>query len=110
MILPVALLEREPSLDVYFFAAGAPRSPAATFTTGTGSSSAWRISSSIASRRSCSSADADGLAEDEELDLVELVDAEHPARVLAGGAGFAPEVGREGRVAERELFEDLAHV
>ena len=88
----------------YFFAAGAPRSPAATLTTRYGRPSAWRISSSIAervarARRSTRAA----VAEDEQLDLVELVDAEHPARVLAGGARLAAEVRREGRVAERQL-------
>ena len=87
----------------YFFAAGAPRSPAATLTTRYGRPSAWRISSSIASSRSCSSPDALRLAEREQLDLVELVHAEHPARVLAGGAGLAAEVRRERRVAERQL-------
>ncbi len=48
----------------------------------------------------------------EHLDLVELVDAEHAARVAARGARLAPEVGREGRVLERQLLplEDLAHV
>ena len=48
----------------------------------------------------------------EELDLVELVDAEHPARVTARGARLAPEVRREGGVPERQLLglEDLAHV
>ena len=51
-----------------------------------------------------------GLAVDEELDLVELVHAEHPARVLARGARLAAEARREGRVAERQLLQDLAHV
>ena len=49
---------------------------------------------------------------DEHLHLVELVDAEHPARVLAGGSRLAAEVGREAGVAERQLLgrDDLAHV
>ena len=42
-----------------------------------------------------------GLDEAEHLDLVELVHAEDPARVLAGGARLAPEAGREPGVAER---------
>src|SRR5215831_2316448 len=48
----------------------------------------------------------------EHLDLVELMDAEHPARVAARGARLAPEVRRERRVAERQLLgvEDLARV
>ena len=37
--------------------------------------------------------------EREHLDLVELVHAEDPARVLAGGARLAPEAGREAGVA-----------
>ena len=44
-----------------------------------------------------------GLAVDEHLDLVELVDAEDAARVLAGRAGLAAEAGREARVAERQV-------
>ena len=48
-----------------------------------------------------------GLAVDEQLDLVELVHAEHAARVLAGRARLAAEARREGGVAERQLVEDL---
>ena len=46
------------------------------------------------------------------LDLVELVHAEHPPRVLARRAGLAPEAGRVARVAQRELVrgQDLVHV
>ena len=53
-----------------------------------------------------------GVHELEHLDLVELVDAEDAARVLAGRAGLAPEAGREARVAERQvvLGEDLVGV
>ena len=51
-----------------------------------------------------------GLDEDEHLDLVELVDAEHPARVLPRRARLPAKARREARVAERELLEDLAHV
>ncbi len=43
-----------------------------------------------------------GLDEAEHLDLVELVHAEDPARVLAGGARLAAEAGREAGVASRE--------
>ena len=66
----------------------------------------------FASRSSCSSHDSSGPGERELLDLVELVDADHPARVAAGGAGLAAEAGREGGVAERQLVgvEDLARV
>src|SRR5436190_6763329 len=48
----------------------------------------------------------------EHLDLVELVHAEQAAGVLAVGAGFAPEVRRHARVAERERVggEDLVAV
>jgi hypothetical protein len=40
------------------------------------------------------------------------VDAEDPARVLAGGPGLAPEAAREARVAQRQLLgvEDLLGV
>ena len=50
--------------------------------------------------------------ERELLDLVELVDADHPARVPPGRTRFAAEAGREGDVAERQLVrvEDLAGV
>ena len=50
--------------------------------------------------------------ERELLDLVELVDADHAARVAAGRPGLAPEARREGDVAERELvgLQDLAGV
>ncbi len=41
--------------------------------------------------------------EAEHLDLVELVHAEHPAHVLAVRAGLAPEAGRVARVAQREI-------
>ena len=53
-----------------------------------------------------------GIAEREHLDLVELVHAEDAARVLAVGAGLAPEVRRDARVPARELVggEDLAAV
>ena len=53
-----------------------------------------------------------GANEREHLDLVELVDAEDPARVLAGRAGLAPEAGGESRVAARQLVggEDLVGV
>ena len=66
----------------------------------------------FASRSSCSSQDASGRRERELLDLVELVDADHAARVAAGRPGLAPEARREGDVAERELvgLEDLAGV
>ena len=48
----------------------------------------------------------------EHLHLVELVDAEHPARIAPGRARLPAEVRGEGRIAERELvrFKDLAHV
>ena len=69
-------------------------------------------SSSIASSRSCSSRAAAGGREDEHLDLVELVHAEHAARVLAGGARLAAEVRRVAGVPQRQRVrvEDLAHV
>src|SRR5581483_2031308 len=53
-----------------------------------------------------------GGGEDEHLDLVELVHAEHPAGVLACGARLAAEVRRVARVAQRERVgvEDLLHV
>src|SRR4051794_36689254 len=53
-----------------------------------------------------------GLDEREHLDLVELVDAEEAARVLAGGARLAPEARGEARVAARQGpgVEDLARV
>ena len=53
-----------------------------------------------------------GPREDELLDLVELVDAEHPARVLARRAGLAAKARREADVAEREgvRVEDLVAV
>ena len=70
------------------------------------------IPSSIARIRSCSACGLGGLDEREHLDLVELVDAEDPARVLAGGAGLAPEAGRDPGVAARQLagVEDVAGV
>ncbi len=51
-----------------------------------------------------------GKSEDDNLDLVELVDAEYPASVLAGGSGFAAEAGRVAHVAQRQvgLVDDLA--
>ena len=79
-------------------------------TTRYGKPSSPTSSSSIASRRSCSARDSSGVDQDEHLDLVELVHAEHAARVLAGGAGLAAEVGRVAGVAQRQLVEDLAHV
>src|SRR5258706_3119034 len=44
-----------------------------------------------------------------DLDLVELVVAEHAPRITPGGPGLAPEAGRVGHEAQREagLFEDL---
>ena len=50
--------------------------------------------------------------EDEHLDLVELVDAEHSARVLPRGAGLAAEAGGVAGVAERQVVavEDLGAV
>ena len=53
-----------------------------------------------------------GPLEQDHLDLVELVDAEDAARVLAGGAGLAPEAGRVRGVADRQLgrVEDLVAV
>ena len=53
-----------------------------------------------------------GEAEDEHLDLVELVDAEHAARVLAGGSGLPAEARGVAGVAQRQRLavEDLAHV
>ncbi len=53
-----------------------------------------------------------GLDEREHLDLVELVDAEDAARVLAGGAGLAAKAGRDARVADGQLrgVEDVAGV
>ena len=53
-----------------------------------------------------------GPREDELLDLVELVDAEHPARVLARSAGLAAKARREADVADREVVrvDDLVTV
>ena len=53
-----------------------------------------------------------GQAEDEHLDLVELVDAEHAARVLAGGPRLPAKARRVARVVERERVrvENLAPV
>ena len=50
--------------------------------------------------------------EREHLDLVELVDAEHAAEVLAVGTGLSAEAGRVARVPQREgtLVQDLFHV
>ena len=50
--------------------------------------------------------------EAEHLDLVELVDAEQPARVAPRGARLAPEAGREPGVAHRQVrgVEDLLRV
>ena len=100
--LAVALLRRQPGLEVVLLdrrrARGRRR---AMFTTRYGISSACRISSSIASSRSCSAARLRRLDEREHLDLVELVHAEDPARVLARGARLAPEARREARVAAR---------
>ena len=94
----------------YFLTAGAPRSPAATLTTRYGK--AERADDLLLDREQpvVLVARRLRLAEDEQLDLVELVHAEHPARVLAGRARLAPEAGRERGVAERQLVEDLVHV
>ncbi len=53
-----------------------------------------------------------GLDEAEHLDLVELVHAEDPPRVLARGAGLAAEAAGEARVAQRQLVggDDLVAV
>src|SRR5947209_6971594 len=40
--------------------------------------------------------------EREHLDLVELMHAEHPSRVLASGTRLATEAGRECRVVQRQ--------
>ncbi len=50
--------------------------------------------------------------EHELLHLVELVHAEHPARVLAGGAGLGAKARREADVAKRQRvrFEHLVAV
>ena len=52
------------------------------------------------------------LDEREHLDLVELMDAEDPPRVLAGRARLAAEAGRDPRVADRQIgaVEDLVGV
>ena len=86
----------------YFFAAAGPRSPAAMLTTWYGRPRPPMICSSIARMRSSSSHDSSGAHEREHLDLVELVDAEDAARVLAVGAGLAPEARRVARVARRQ--------
>jgi len=53
-----------------------------------------------------------GGGEGEHFDLVELVDAEDPARVLAGGASLAAKARREARIAQRQSVraQDLACV
>ena len=53
-----------------------------------------------------------GVAVAEELELVELVHAEDPARVLAARAGLAPEARREADVVQRQVVgrEHLAAV
>ena len=80
------------------------------FTTRYGSPRLPTISSSIATIRSCSPTRSSG-GEREHLDLVELVDAEHAADVLAVGPGLATEAGRVPRVrsGRSRLVEDLAH-
>ena len=79
----------------YFFAAGAPRSPAATLTTRYGQPE--RLHELLLDREQplVLLARPLRLAVDEQLDLVELVDAEHAARVLAGRARLAAEARRE---------------
>ena len=47
---------------------------------------------------------------DDHLDLLELVHAEHAARVAARRARLAAEARRERAVADRQLLEDLAHM
>ena len=69
---------------------------------GSGSPSSWAISLLDREQRSWSS-DVLGVAVAEHLELVELVDAEDAARVLAGGAGLAAEAGREADVAQRQV-------
>ena len=81
-------------------------------TTRYGMPSSERISSSIASSRSCSAGDSLGRDEAEHLDLVELVHAEDPARVAARGA--RPRGGSTARsrrsAAAPCAVEDLAGV
>ena len=96
--LAIALLAREPALDVVLLrrrgaeVAGRDVDDAVR--------KAERLRGSPPRSRAVARArrsTAAAVAEDEQLDLVELVDAEHAARVLAGGARLAPEVRREGR-------------
>ena len=53
-----------------------------------------------------------GMHEIHHLHLVELVDAEHPARHLAGGTGLAAEAGRVGRELDGQVLcrEDVVAV
>ena len=86
----------------YFFAAAGPRSPAAMLTTRYGKPEAAddllldREDALVLVPRLV------GRAVREHLDLVELVHAEDAARVLAVGAGLAPEARRVARVARRQ--------
>ena len=94
----------------YFFAADAPRSPAATLTTRYGKLELLHELLLDLEQAVVLLARPLRPREHEHLDLVELVHAEDPARVLAGGAGLAPEAGRVAGVPQRQLvrFEDLA--
>ncbi len=53
-----------------------------------------------------------GRADDELLDLLELVHPEQPAHVAPGAAGLPAEAGRDARVADRQRLgvQDLARV
>ena len=74
-----------------------------------GRPSRFSTSSAQPVMRSCSASDCSGRGDADQLDLVELVLADHAARVLAGGARLGAEAGRAGGEAQRQLLlvEDL---
>ena len=84
-------------------------SPAHSTMVRNGRPSRFSTSSAQPVMRSCSAVGLLGRGDRDQLDLVELVLADHAARVLAGGARLGAEARRPGGEAQRQrlLVEDL---
>lgn len=110
--LPVSVVAREPGLQVVLLGGGVVQGPRNNADHPVGQPQALVELLRNLDHFLMGSPRVFGLAQDELLDLLELVDPEDPPVVLAVGAGLLPEACAEASVLDREglLLDPLAPV
>src|SRR5579883_1079432 len=109
--LAVGSLARQPDLDVVGLARGEPHIAGAEQHHPVGKAEALQHRLGAGRHALMLLARAVGMRDRDQLDLAELVLADHAARVLAGGAGLRAEAWRPRGEAERQLLllDDAVH-